>query len=122
MATKPVPYSGHASSEEELAAKARYDAIKAAGSLLNNAIAGITDAANDHLAPHGFLHERAVILTVANRLKAVSSHITPKRASYAVGEPEPDAFDWGRAIIGENELAERISEIEGGGFADPSGQ
>lgn len=119
-ATKPVPYSGHASSEEELAAKAVYDAIKAACQLINNAVAGITDAATDHLAPHGFANERAVILTVADRLKAVSSHIAPKRASYYAGQPLPEPFDWDRAIIGENELAERISEIEGGGFADPS--
>lgn len=119
-AAPPAAYSGHTASDEELAAKVRYDAIKAAGSLLSNAIAGITDAATDHLAPHGFPHERAVILTVADRLKAVSSHIAPKRASYYAGQPLPEPFDWDRAIIGENELAERISEIEGGGFADPS--
>lgn len=113
-------YSGITKSEDELAAKARYDAIKAAGTLINNAVAGITDAANDQLAAHGFITERAVILTVADRLKAVSAHIAPKRSSYFVGEPELEPFDWGRAIIGEDELAERISEIEGGGFADPS--
>lgn len=110
-AEKPAAYSGHASSEEELAAKARYDAIKAAGSLLNNAIAGITDAATDHLAPHGFPHERAVILTVADRLKAVSSHIAPKRASYAVGEAVPEPFPLSDAIINGTALRDRLEVL-----------
>ena len=117
-AEKPAAYSGHASSEEELAAKARYDAIKAAGSLLNNAIAGITDAANDHLAPHGFPHERAVILTVADRLKAVSSHIAPKRASYAVGEAVPEPFPIKAALVCVNDVRAHMEPVH----ADPSRQ
>lgn len=110
-AEKPAAYSGHASSEEELAAKARYDAIKAAGSLIHNAIAGITDAATDYLAPHGFPHERAVILTVADRLKAVSSHIAPKRASYAVGEAVPEPFPLSDAIINGTALRDRLEVL-----------
>lgn len=117
-ATKPVPYSGHASSEEELAAKARYDAIKAAGSLLNNAIAGITDAATDHLAPNGFPTERAVILTVADRLKAVSEHIAPKRASYYAGQPMPEPFPIKAALVCVNDVRAHME----GADADPSRQ
>lgn len=110
-AAPPAAYSGHTASDEELAAKVRYDAIKAAGSLLNNAIAGITDAATDHLAPHGFPHERAVILTVADRLKAVSSHIAPKRASYAVGEAVPEPFPLSDAIINGTALRDRLEVL-----------
>lgn len=112
-AEKPAAYSGHASSEEELAAKARYDAIKAAGSLLNNAIAGITDAATEHLAPHGFPHERAVILTVADRLKAVSEHIAPKRASYYAGQPMPEPINLEPLTISGGELNHRIAGLSG---------
>ena len=111
-AEKPAAYSGHASSEEELAAKARYDAIKAAGSLLNNAIAGVTDAATDHLAPHGFPHERAVILTVADRLKAVSAHIAPKRASYYAGQPLPEPINLEPLTVSDGELNHRVAELE----------
>lgn len=103
-AKKPAGYSGNTSSEEELAAKARYDAIKAAGALLGNAVAGITDAANDHLAPHGFPTERAVILTVADRLKAVSAHIAPKRASYYAGQPMPEPFPIKAALVCVNDV------------------
>ena len=117
-AAPPAAYSGHTSSEEELAAKAQYDAIKAAGSLLNNAIAGITDAATDHLAPHGFPHERAVILTVADRLKAVSSHIAPKRASYAVGEAVPEPFPIKAALVCVNDVRAHMEPVH----ADPSRQ
>lgn len=110
-AAPPAAYSGHTASDEELAAKVRYDAIKAAGSLLSNAIAGITDAATDHLAPHGFQHERAVILTVADRLKAVSSHIAPKRASYYAGQPLPEPINLEPLTISGGELNHRVSGL-----------
>ena len=110
-AAPPAAYSGHTASDEELTAKVRYDAIKAAGSLLSNAIAGITDAATDHLAPHGFQHERAVILTVADRLKAVSSHIAPKRASYYAGQPLPEPFPLSDGIINGTALRDRLEVI-----------
>lgn len=84
-------YSGHQSSEEELAAKKRYDVIKAAVATLNNALSEAVDAASS-LAEYGFGSERAVILAAADRLKAVSDHIAPKRASYAIGETEPAPF------------------------------
>lgn len=100
------------------AAKARYDAIKAAGSLLNNAIAGITDAATDHLAPNGFPTERAVILTVADRLKAVSEHIAPKRASYYAGQPMPEPFPIKAALVCVNDVRAHME----GADADPSRQ
>lgn len=110
-AAPPAAYSGHTASDEELAAKVRYDAIKAAGSLLSNAIAGITDAATDHLAPHGFQHERAVILTVADRLKAVSSHIATKRASYYAGQPLPEPINLEPLTISGGELNHRVSGL-----------
>jgi hypothetical protein len=120
-AAPPAAYSGHTASDEELAAKVRYDAIKAAGSLLSNAIAGITDAATDHLAPHGFQHERAVILTVADRLKAVASHIAPRRASYAAGEPELEPLHLENGLITGAHLCDLLAELEDHD-ADPSRQ
>ena len=84
-------YSGHQSSEEEVAAKKRYDVIKVAVSTLNNALSEAVDAASS-LTEYGFGSERAAILAAADRLKAVSDHIAPKRASYAIGEPEPAPF------------------------------
>lgn len=104
-------YSGHTSSEEERAAKACYDAIKSACQFINNAVAGITDAATDHLAPHGFLHERAVLLTVADRLKAVSAHIAPKRASYYAGQPKPEPFPLSDGIINGITLRDRLEVV-----------
>lgn len=80
-----------AMSEAELAAKARYDTIKAAVSTLNNAVAEVTGAA-EALEPLGFPTERAAIHAAANYLKDVSAHIAPKRASYYVGEPLPEPF------------------------------
>jgi len=110
-------YSGHAKSEEELAAKARYDAVKAACQLINNAVAGITDAAEERLAPFGLTHERAVVLTVADRLKQVSSHIAPKRASYAVGDAEPEPFPLSSGIINGTTLRD-MAAISRGAFRE----
>ena len=91
---KPTAYSGHASSAEELAAKRRYDTVKAATGVLHNALSEVTDAAAT-LEPYGFAVERAVILEAAGDLKAVASHIAPKRASYSASDPEPEPFDTG---------------------------
>lgn len=117
-AAKPS-HGGVTKSEDELAAKALYDAIRAACQLINNAVAGATDAATDHLAPHGFLHERAAILAVVDRLKAVSSHIGPKRASYAVGQPLPEPINLERLTLSGGELNHRVAELEGS-HANPS--
>jgi len=119
VALPPTSYSGNAHSEEELAAKLRYDAIRAAGALLSNAVAGITDAAKEHLAPHGFMTERAVILTVAERIKAVADHIRPKRASYAVGEPELEPLHLEHGLITGAHLCDLLHKLEGPD-ADPS--
>lgn len=89
---KPLAYSGHASSAEELAAKRRYDTVKAATSVLHNAIGEVTDAAAT-LEPYGFAVERAVVLEAAGDLKAVAAHMQPKRASYSAADPEPEPFD-----------------------------
>lgn len=89
---KPVPnYSGNEHSAEELAAKRRYDVTKAACSVLNNAVSDLTDAAAT-LEPYGREGERATILAAVDRLKAVSAHMAPKRASYSVADPEPEPF------------------------------
>ncbi len=82
-------------------------------------MAGITDAAKEHLAPHGFMTERAVILTVAERIKAVAEHIKPKRASYYVGEPEPESFPWYNAQVLGDQLIRLMAILERGD-ADPS--
>lgn len=117
---KPVAaYSGHASSAEELAAKHRYDVIKAAVQTLNNALAEVTDAAAT-LEPFGHAGERAAILAAADWLKAVANHIAPKRASYSIMDPEPEPFadtttlqarvaPWLLVCFG-SEIAENIEE------------
>lgn len=84
-------YSGNTSSVEEIAAKRRYDVTKGAVATLHNALAEITDAANN-LSEFGHEGERAVILAAAERLKAVAAHIAPKRASYSTVDPEPEPF------------------------------
>ena len=99
--TKPVPlaeenpkgalYSGHTSSAEELAARARYEVIKRAVSVLHNALAEVTDAAHT-LEPYGFVAERTAILASADKLNAVAGHLAPKRASYSIVDPEPEPF------------------------------
>lgn len=91
--TKANPlYSGHTSSAEELAAKARHDVVKGASSALHNALSEVTDAAAS-LEQYGYAAERGVILRAADWLKAVANHIAPKRASYSTVDPEPEPFD-----------------------------
>lgn len=90
-ATSPL-YSGHTSSAEELAAKARHDVVKGASNVLHNALSEVTDAAAS-LERYGFAPERGVILRAADWLKAVANHIAPKRASYSTVDPEPEPFD-----------------------------
>jgi hypothetical protein len=119
---KPT-YSGHTKSDEELAAKARFDAIKGACQLINNAVASVTEAAQERLAAHGFINERAAILTMAERLKAVSSHIAPKRASYAVGDANPEPIRFSILSVPIVEIlgtADKLKRAEVYGDADPS--
>jgi hypothetical protein len=106
-------YSGITKTSEELQAKARHEAIKAACSKLNNAVSEITDAANDALQPHGFHHERAVILTMASRLAFVSGHIAPKRASFYVGQPMPEPFDLKAALVCINDVRGNMDGADG---------
>ncbi len=83
---KPT-YSGHQSSAEELAAKARFDVVKGSSSSLHNSVAEVTEAAAA-LEQYGYAEERAVLNEAAGLIKAVAMHVQPKRASYAIGEPD----------------------------------
>jgi hypothetical protein len=85
--SKKPTYSGHQSSVEELAAKARFDVVKGSSSALHNAVAEVTEAAAA-LEQYGYAEERAVLIEAAGLIKAVALHVQPKRASYAIGEPE----------------------------------
>lgn len=87
-------YSGHTSSAEELAAKARYDVVKGSASKLHNCLSEAIDAA-DALEPYGYAAERAVVHRAADHIKAVAMHIQPKRASYSTVDPEPEPFEPG---------------------------
>lgn len=85
-------YSGHTSSEEEFKAREQYETIKAAGTLLQNAIAGINEASEERLITLGMESERAVLRACRDRVRAIAEHIAPKRASYHPGQPLPEPF------------------------------
>ena len=88
-----LPTKELASDDAERAARAQYEIIKHAGQLLQNGIANIHEAAEEVLAPLGLSSERAAILACRDELKAVASHIAPKRASYHLGQQLPEPFD-----------------------------
>jgi len=98
-------------SEEELAARARYEAIKRAGAILGNAIAGVHEVATEVLAPLGLETERAVLLLSHERIKAVAAHIAPKRASYHPGDEVPEPFPISQGIVNATHLSDLWSDL-----------
>lgn len=108
-AAKPAAYSGHASSEEEIAARDRYNRVLGAVRLLDNANAALVEAANDYMADLGLYAEGGAVLAYAERVKAISAHIAPKRASYHAGEAAPEPFPDVRAIVKARDLRWHLS-------------
>lgn len=92
-ASKPT-YSGHAKTEEEIAAKALYDLTTDTVRALDNATAIVSEAAGARL-PDWDRGAITVLNYAGSLLKAVADHIRPKRRSYAIGDEPPGAFDVG---------------------------
>lgn len=107
---RPAPYSGHSVTEEELAARAQFETIQRAGTMLQNAIGEINEASEEVLAPLGSrMHSaRAVLCACRDRIKAVAEHIAPKRTSYYPGQPLPEEFTWLAGQILGDEIVKRI--------------
>ncbi len=86
----PVPYSGHKTEADELAAKARFDAHRDAARRFDNAVAEMTEAV-ETLALYGFTADaldlkgavRRAVDGAAGVLRKAAEAVRPKRASYA---------------------------------------
>lgn len=76
------PYSGHATTDAELAAKHRFETIREGARRIDNAVAELADVV-EKLEPFGFDTERLMLAADIASLKALGDSIRPRRASYA---------------------------------------
>lgn len=104
-------YSGVTLGEDELRAREQYHAIKRAGTLLSNAVAGIHEASEEVLSGLGMEHERAALMACKDRVRAVADHIAPKRASYHAGQTLPPPISLRPLTLSSGEFNRRVSEM-----------
>lgn len=118
----PANYSGHVHTDEELAAKRRYDAIRTAGALMQNARTALADAANIVMPPLGLVPERALLLYVVGVVGKIADHLKPKRASYSVSDVAPPPIRVDHVLYEPATVVEEIiKELErSAADADPS--
>lgn len=86
-AEKTTNYSGIVTTEQELAAKAKFDARLNAARRIDNSVAELTDA-SESISAYGFDEVRVTVAANVANLKLASEAVRPKRRSYAHLEGE----------------------------------